>query len=410
MIRLVDWAIAQQVKPPARKFVLVVLANHTDNDGICFPGQVLLARECELSVRELQRHLAALVKAGLISRERRQRKNGSRTSDQYELKADSLPAGDDRIVPEDRRHLCHVTPMSHDASDATYLTPVSPLLNRQGNRQEKNILPASQTESRTFQLEPVSDTASSSMKTAPGIERQKRNTPFPDNFALTEDLAYYGFERGLDVSTQFENFRDHALAKDSKSRDWAASWRTWCRKAVEFGHRRYVSPPPACNLPPTDDPVERARRRFHQASREGQAKIAALLKPMVARLTEQAHAPQKPLQRVIDGIDLDFEEVWKAYPGIDGGTSRQDALNAYRAARNRGVAHKDLLEGTKHYAHFCHIKAIGMGHVMAASRFFGPAELYRNPWWTRSEIATPPKAERPQETLDGEKGTTVNAA
>jgi Helix-turn-helix domain len=78
MIRLVDWAIAQQVKPPARKLVLVALANHADNDGICYPGQALLARECELSIRELQRHLAALEEpeAGLISRERRKRENG----------------------------------------------------------------------------------------------------------------------------------------------------------------------------------------------------------------------------------------------------------------------------------------------------------------------------------------------
>lgn len=60
----------------AAKFLLVALANHADKEGVCFPGQLLLANETGLSVRTVQRLLVYLEEQKLIVRKRRCRSEG----------------------------------------------------------------------------------------------------------------------------------------------------------------------------------------------------------------------------------------------------------------------------------------------------------------------------------------------
>jgi DNA-binding transcriptional ArsR family regulator len=85
-VELMGWAFKQKVSPPA-KLVLLALADHANGQtGLCIPGQKLLAEQCSMSVRTVQRHLAALEDAGLIRREPRMRGGGrGRTSDRYFL-------------------------------------------------------------------------------------------------------------------------------------------------------------------------------------------------------------------------------------------------------------------------------------------------------------------------------------
>ena len=84
-IQAINWALRQEVKPSARKFVLVCLANYADADAMCFPGQASIARDTGQSERSVRAHLSALESGGLITRSHRQRLDGSRTSDIYEL-------------------------------------------------------------------------------------------------------------------------------------------------------------------------------------------------------------------------------------------------------------------------------------------------------------------------------------
>lgn len=79
------WVINQDVSAADGKFVLLMLANHADEDGYCWPSVKRLASECGMAERTVKTHLARLVELGYISRERRHRKNGSRTSDGYQL-------------------------------------------------------------------------------------------------------------------------------------------------------------------------------------------------------------------------------------------------------------------------------------------------------------------------------------
>ena len=77
----VTWAMKQDISPAGRKFTLVMLASYADADGTCFPGQNRLGKDTSQSDRTVRSHLASLEAEGFIKRERRQRQDGSRTSD-----------------------------------------------------------------------------------------------------------------------------------------------------------------------------------------------------------------------------------------------------------------------------------------------------------------------------------------
>lgn len=57
--------------PPARRAVLLVLADMANHAGVCWPSIATIARRACVSVRSVFTHLAALVKAGLIHRRQR---------------------------------------------------------------------------------------------------------------------------------------------------------------------------------------------------------------------------------------------------------------------------------------------------------------------------------------------------
>lgn len=90
------WAVDQKCGGPGPKAVLLVLASRCDENYSCFPGQELIAEETEQSVSTVRRQLKALDEAGLITRERRQRTDGSRTSDRYYLQVET--AGQEQPV------------------------------------------------------------------------------------------------------------------------------------------------------------------------------------------------------------------------------------------------------------------------------------------------------------------------
>ena len=76
------WATRQQAGSAQAKCLLMILANHTNQDsGLCNPSLATLAASCEMSVTSVKKSLRELEKRGLI-----RRISGSRTvSNRYEL-------------------------------------------------------------------------------------------------------------------------------------------------------------------------------------------------------------------------------------------------------------------------------------------------------------------------------------
>lgn len=79
------WAKRCRVGSPAIKALLLCLADYADENHQCYPGQERLAWETEQSTRTVRRQLDQLVNLGAITRSRRFRADGSRTSDCYTL-------------------------------------------------------------------------------------------------------------------------------------------------------------------------------------------------------------------------------------------------------------------------------------------------------------------------------------
>jgi DNA-binding transcriptional ArsR family regulator len=79
-------AMKQLGLKPAAKIVLYWLAeHHNGKTGHCFPSLNTLCLCCEMDRSTIVRHLDGLEAAGLVSRERRVRDNGSQTSTAYFL-------------------------------------------------------------------------------------------------------------------------------------------------------------------------------------------------------------------------------------------------------------------------------------------------------------------------------------
>ena len=66
-----------KVGNPARKLVLLKLADNANDDGICFPSYQYIADKCEMTRRSAISHIECLIKMGLVSKKERKNKDGS---------------------------------------------------------------------------------------------------------------------------------------------------------------------------------------------------------------------------------------------------------------------------------------------------------------------------------------------
>lgn len=69
-------------------------------------------------------------------------------------------------------------------------------------------------------------------------ERRKRRAPeepLPDGWAPDDTHRSLAVEQGVDCDHEAAKFRDHAAANDRRQRDWDAAFRTWLRRARDYG-------------------------------------------------------------------------------------------------------------------------------------------------------------------------------
>jgi hypothetical protein len=83
-IKALNWAFEQNLKP-AQKMVLVALADHASDDGLCWPGIKTIAKKASMSESSIRRQLDQLIDAGFLHKEIRIRENGSQQSNAYYL-------------------------------------------------------------------------------------------------------------------------------------------------------------------------------------------------------------------------------------------------------------------------------------------------------------------------------------
>ena len=135
-----EWALRQELAP-VHKFVLVVLADAADDQGICWPRISTVAEKVGVSTRTVQRAVQHLVKHKLITVEPRLRSDGSSSSNRYRLRLkegvnlspppDKVSSSPDRMAPPPVRDVTHPRHRCHGEG----VTRVTPLTERRTERE-----------------------------------------------------------------------------------------------------------------------------------------------------------------------------------------------------------------------------------------------------------------------------------
>ncbi len=98
-VQAISWAYSREdVTDPIERFVLVTLANYSDDYGVCWPSQATLVADCGCSERKVRNCLSALEDKGILIRFTRRRPNGSYSSSAFLLagfKSRKIPKNSD---------------------------------------------------------------------------------------------------------------------------------------------------------------------------------------------------------------------------------------------------------------------------------------------------------------------------
>jgi biotin operon repressor len=121
------WARAIKTGSATTKAVLLAVANYADEEGICWPSQEQLAEDTELSRHSIMRALDHLEDCGFLSRERRHRGDGSRSSDMIMLDLSRTQQRSTQLRSSEQRST-QQQPKSHGATAEPVIEPSIPSL------------------------------------------------------------------------------------------------------------------------------------------------------------------------------------------------------------------------------------------------------------------------------------------
>jgi len=110
-VHAINWAFAQDL-PTSAKFVLVALADYSNEYGQCWPGQASLAEKCGLTERTVRTQIHALEEAGLIAIQYRTDRTRKRIASKYilRIKTTAKPPEIDAQKRSSHRKLTHKPP------------------------------------------------------------------------------------------------------------------------------------------------------------------------------------------------------------------------------------------------------------------------------------------------------------
>lgn len=107
-----NWAIKQRGLKPSAKVVLWHLCDRYHPDHGCFPSLDTLADDCELSRRAVQDQIDILVKAGLVTVEKMERKKGQMPRNSYRFSFENEGENLGQNLPMAKSALGKKTPLS----------------------------------------------------------------------------------------------------------------------------------------------------------------------------------------------------------------------------------------------------------------------------------------------------------
>lgn len=220
------------------RLLLLVLAEHADDNGKCWPSVGTLARECRCSKRYVTANLRALESSGDITTEQ---KTGNRSTYFVTTKVlnDSSPLKNGSVLNDSSQ------PMNHSSA-----TPELSFTQTVKNRNEPSnppIVPPMENDDGTDGNE------TDSLDAGPGEAKPEADDPpkpepkrkraatakcgLDGNWEPDHGAIAYAEERGLDWQRTWEDFRDYNIKHGKQwagAKGWNAAWQGWCRRQNEF--------------------------------------------------------------------------------------------------------------------------------------------------------------------------------
>lgn len=190
---------------PYERLVLLSLADHADDDGLCYPSVARLCQRTGMKERGVQTVVKRLAAKGLITIDPNA---GRRGANLYTIRATPAPDAPPHGMPP--------------APDAPTPAPDAP-----HPRTPCGGTPA-----------PGAPEPSSNRHRTVRNRHRARACALPPDWVLSDRNIEDAEKAGLtaeEIEHEATTFRDHHLAKGSRFVDWAAAWRTWLQRYRRFG-------------------------------------------------------------------------------------------------------------------------------------------------------------------------------
>lgn len=259
-ITLMGRVYAKDVEPHEQR-VLLVLADHANEDGYCWPSLGLIAWKLGLAVKTVRRTMRSLEERGAVERHERLGKSNA-----YRVNLDALsdkppyqPAGRPETPPFDGTPPAGGRPPAGDR-------PTPPAGGPDPSRPGETPLPHRREPepSGNRQEEPPREPSG-------GAPKAPTRRPLPQDFAVTADMrdwarARYGVtDAYLDDET--EAFTLHWTSTGDRKADWPATWKVWIRRSLERRAAPGRTPRTATVSRPDEDTAEHWFGRYAEGAK-----------------------------------------------------------------------------------------------------------------------------------------------
>lgn len=234
---------------PAEKIVLLGLGSYANEAGFCFPSQDKLVAHTCLSASTIKRALKALEERGLIERERRHYRDGSRAANGYYLRfgrfkiqaVDLTPRTEDEVQTKGSPGPDQGVTVTPPTSLEPVTEPIrEPFLEVSLSRPYLGDFNEDEPEEPSV----IGEEAPAAEPPEPPVKGRARKPQraLPDgcpSAELIEAQQAKAREAGADVDVDFEagRFRDWNLSKDNRYADWDAAFRTWIARRIKEAPR-----------------------------------------------------------------------------------------------------------------------------------------------------------------------------
>jgi len=215
----------------SERFVLLALADNANDDGECWPSVATIARKTCMAERSVRRVFKRLCESGWLAIEAG---GGRKNCNLYRIKTLTLGQPDQRSAP------CK-------NPDPGSLNPDPGSLNPDPGSAEpsRTIIEPSLESSAQSKGNDDAERKSGSDETldhATGTAKRKTGTAkraIGERAEPTEKDIQHAEQHGIDWRAEWPKFRDYHIRAETRTTDrgWRATWRSWCRKAVEFAER-----------------------------------------------------------------------------------------------------------------------------------------------------------------------------